>query len=46
MMPKLQKKFKTILFVFVASRIKPTAFRLVSFVANNKIDMFVECVKC
>lgn len=25
---------------------QPTAFRLVSFVANNKIDMFVECVKC
>ena len=40
MMPKLQKKFKTILFVFVASRIKPTALKLdpsaVSFVVNNK----------
>ena len=39
MMPKLQKKFKTILFVFVASRIKPTALKLdpsaVSFVVKN-----------
>ena len=49
MMPKLQKKFKTILFVFVASRIKSTALKLdpsaVSFVVNNKNYVYWLCEK-